>query len=39
MWKGAIARNVGLLTAANLLMRGVGMLFQVYLTARVGAVR
>lgn len=37
MWKGAIARNVGLLTAANLLMRGVGMLFQVYLTARVGA--
>ena len=35
--KPAIAQNVGLLTAANLLMRGVSMLFQVYLTARVGA--
>lgn len=35
--KPTIAQNVGLLTAANLLMRGVSMLFQVYLTARVGA--
>ena len=35
--KPPIAQNVGLLTAANLLMRGVSMLFQVYLTARVGA--
>ena len=34
---GTIAKNVGLLTAANLLMRGVGMLFQVYLTGQVGA--
>lgn len=32
-----IAQNVGLLTTANLLMRGVSMLFQIYLTARVGA--
>ena len=32
-----IAQNVGLLTAANLLMRGVSMLFQIYLTAQVGA--
>lgn len=32
-----IAQNVGLLTAANLLMRGVSMVFQVYLTAQVGA--
>lgn len=35
--KPTIAQNVGLLTTANLLMRGVSMLFQVYLTARVGA--
>lgn len=35
--KPTIAQNVGLLTAANLLMRGVSMLFQVYLTARVRA--
>lgn len=35
--KPTIAQNVGLLTAANLLMRGVSMLFQVYLTAQVGA--
>lgn len=34
---GSIARSTLLLTLANLAMRGVSMLFQVYLTGQIGA--